>query len=365
MHTTASPPAMPTGRLGRPRGRALCCLLALVALALGLAPFLTSGARPLNTAVTTCVFIVLVASYDLLLGYAGIVSFAHTMFYCIGGYGVGLGLSALGPTWGGALVGLAGALALTVVLALVIGLLALRVGAVLYALITLAVAAAFAALAARLSDVTGGEAGTTFSLPAVLTPEFRLLDAELFGHVVNGPILTYYLIFFGSLALFLALLGLVNSPFGRVLRAMREKGLRGLRGLRAGTLGDRSVACLIWANCLAALAAALAGALMAIWMRYVGPRTSPWFETMAGVLLIAVAGGRGTMYGAVVGSALFALVQNYLPPLLRYVSEQFASLPLLAPALHPDRWMLWLGVLFLLSIYFFPRGIVGMLRRSR
>jgi ABC-type branched-subunit amino acid transport system permease subunit len=72
---------------------------------LALAPFLFPGARSLNVAATICVFVVLVASYDLLLGYTGIVSFAHTMFYGIGAYGVGLALHGMGPTWGAVLVG--------------------------------------------------------------------------------------------------------------------------------------------------------------------------------------------------------------------------------------------------------------------
>jgi len=68
-----------------PRSRILSAVLILILLGLAFAPFLTSGARPLNMAATICVYIVLVASYDLLLGYTGIVSFAHTMFYGIGG----------------------------------------------------------------------------------------------------------------------------------------------------------------------------------------------------------------------------------------------------------------------------------------
>ena len=64
--------------------------------ALALAPFLFPGAKPLNVAAKICVFIVLAASYDLLLGYTGIVSFAHTMFFGIGGYGVAIALYAHG-----------------------------------------------------------------------------------------------------------------------------------------------------------------------------------------------------------------------------------------------------------------------------
>ncbi len=343
-----------------PRSRALSALLLLTLLGLLLAPFLFSGARPLNTAATICIYIVLVASYDLLLGYTGIVSFAHTMFYGIGAYGIGIALARVDePTWGVALAGLGLALLLTVALAFVIGLFALRVRAIFYAMITLAVASSFAVLASQLSDFTGGEDGRTFSVPEVLTPGYTLMENEVFGRSIDGKLITYYLVFFGCLVLFLFLLRLVNSPFGRVLQAIREN------EFRAEALGYRTVVYRIWANVLAAVVAALAGALMALWLRYVGPKTSLGFEVMTDILLIVVIGGMGTMYGAVIGAALFILAQNYLKALMGQASEALSNLPLLAAALHPDRWMLWLGVLFILSIYFFPIGIVGKLRYRR
>jgi branched-chain amino acid transport system permease protein len=343
-----------------PRSRALSALLMLILLGLALAPFLTSGARPLNTAATICIYIVLVASYDLLLGYTGIVSFAHTMFYGIGAYGVGLGLASVDePPWGAALAGLALALALATVLALVVGLFALRVRAIFYAMITLAVASSFAVLASQLSDFTGGEDGKTFSVPAQLSPGFMLVEHPVFGRALDGKLVTYYIVFGGCLLLFLFLLRLVNSPFGRVLQAIREN------EFRAEALGYRTMLYRMWANCVAALVAALAGALMALWLRYVGPKTSLGFEVMVDILLIVVIGGMGTMYGAVVGATLFILAQNYLKELMAHASSALDGVPMLAAALHPDRWMLWLGVLFILSIYFFPVGIVGKLRLRR
>ena len=343
-----------------PRSRALTALLVVILLGLLFAPFLFSGARPLNTAATICVYIVLVASYDLLLGYTGIVSFAHTMFYGIGAYGVGIALSSVDePTWGAIVTGLAAALALTVVLAFVIGLFALRVRAIFYAMITLAVASSFSVLASQLSDFTGGEDGRTFSMPEILSPGYTLMENEAFGRSVDGKLVTYYIVFAGCLVLFLFLLRLVNSPFGRVLQAIREN------EFRAEALGYRTVVYRIWANVLGAVVAALAGALMALWLRYVGPKTSLGFEVMTDILLIVVIGGMGTMYGAVVGATLFILAQNYLKTLMGQASEMLSGVPLLAAALHPDRWMLWLGVLFILSIYFFPIGIVGKLRLRR
>jgi branched-chain amino acid transport system permease protein len=343
-----------------PRSRLLGAVLVAIVLGLLLAPFLFTGARPLNTAATICIYIVLVASYDLLLGYTGIVSFAHTMFYGIGAYGIGIALARVDePTWGVALAGLALALLLTVALALVIGLFALRVRAIFYAMITLAVASSFAVLASQLSDFTGGEDGRTFGVPELLTPGFTLFEHALSGRAVDGRLITYYLVFFGCVLLFLFLLRVVNSPFGRVLQAIREN------EFRAEALGYRTVVYRVWANVLAALVAALAGALMALWLRYVGPKTSLGFEVMTDILLIVVIGGMGTMYGAVVGATLFVLAQNYLKTLMGEASEALAGMPMLAAALHPDRWMLWLGVLFILSVYFFPIGIVGKLRSRR
>jgi branched-chain amino acid transport system permease protein len=182
------------------------------------------------------------------------------------------------------------------------------------------------------------------------------MEGEFFGRALDGKLITYYLVFFSALALFLLMLRIVNSPFGRVLQAIREN------DFRAEALGYRTVVYRTLANCLGALIATLAGVLMALWLRYVGPKTMLSFEVMTDILLIVVIGGMGTVYGAVIGSALFILMQNYLQVLMKEASGAMAGVPLLANLFHPDRWLLWLGVLFVLSVYFFPAGIVGKLR---
>ena len=126
-----------------PRSRWLALALLLIVLALAAAPFLFPGAKALAVAAKTLVFILLVASFDLLLGYTGIVSFAHTMFFGIGAYGVAVASTKLGPGWGSVGLGLAGALGISLALSLLIGLFSLRVKAIFYAMITLAVASAF------------------------------------------------------------------------------------------------------------------------------------------------------------------------------------------------------------------------------
>lgn len=339
-----------------PRSRWLALALLAVVIGLAFAPFLFPGSKALGVAAKVLVFIVLVASYDLLLGYTGIVSFAHTMFFGIGAYGVAVASTRMGEGAGAVLAGLAVALLLSLVLSLVIGLFSLRVKAIFYAMITLAVAAAFQTLASQLSEITGGEDGLTFRNPAWLSPGFEPFEAPLFGVTVDGRLVTYYLLFASAVVLFLAMLRIVNSPFGRVLQAIREN------DFRAEAIGYRTVVYRTLSNVLAALFATVAGALLALWLRYTGPDTTLSFEIMLDILLIVVIGGMGTLYGAVVGSALFVLAQNYLQDLLKLAAGGLEGVPLLGAVVSPDRWLLWLGVLFVLSVYHFPSGIVGRLR---
>jgi branched-chain amino acid transport system permease protein len=339
-----------------PRSRWLALALIVIVIGLAIAPFAFPGSKSLSVAAKMLVFILLVASYDLLLGYTGIVSFAHTMFFGIGAYGVAVASTRMGEGWPALVVGVAAALALSLLLSLVIGLFSLRVKAIFYAMITLAVASAFLTLASQLSDITGGEDGLSFKNPTLFSPSFQPFDGPLLGLVVDGKIVTYYALFVAVLLLFGVLLRIVNSPFGRVLQAIREN------DFRAEAIGYRTVVFRTLSNVLAALFACAAGALLALWLRYTGPDTTLSFEIMLDVLLIVVIGGMGTMYGAVVGAVLFVLAQNYLQDLLKLGAVALDGVPVLAQFVSPDRWLLWLGVLFVLSVYHFPTGVVGRLR---
>ncbi|WP_424988485.1 branched-chain amino acid ABC transporter permease [Microbulbifer sp. S227A] len=338
----------------QPRSAVLTALLLVIFICLAGAPFIFDGVRPLDTAARICVFIVLVASYDLLLGYGGIVSFAHTMFFGLGAYGVALASTHMGRGFDAILVGtVTGAIA-AVLLALLIGLFSLRVRAIFFAMITLAVASAVAVLVSQFSAITGGEDGLTYKIPRLLTSANRM--GEFLGTRITGKTLNYYLIFIVSTLTFLLLLRIVNSPFGRVLQAIREN------DFRAEAIGYRVVWYRTAATCMSAAAAALAGSLFAVWLRYVGPDTTLSFEIMLDVLLMVVIGGMGTMYGAVIGVTLFIMAQTYLQSLMGNASEATSALPLVPHLLNPDRWLMWLGILFILSVYFFPTGMVGRLR---
>jgi branched-chain amino acid transport system permease protein len=343
-----------------PRGRALQILIAAIVLLLALAPFLFPGAKALNVAAKTCVMILLVASYDVLLGYAGIVSFAHVMFFGVGAYGVGLALYGLGASWGALAAGLVVAFALSLALALAIGLFSLRVQSIFFAMVTLAVAYAFNVLASQFSWLTGGEDGRSFKVPPALQPGFKWLDHPVFGVPANGKLLTYYLVFAVVAVAFLVLLRVVNSPFGRVLQAVREN------PFRAEALGYRTVVHRTLATCISAAGATLAGALSALWLRYVGPDTALSFSIQVDVLVMVVVGGMGSLYGAIIGAALFVFAESYLQDGMGALSRLAADahLPLLPALFHPDRWLLWLGLAFVLAVYFAPAGVVGALKPS-
>ena len=333
----------------------------VIAAALLFWPFLFQDVRSIQVAARICVFIVLVASYDLLIGYTGIVSFAHTMFFGFGSYGAAIALDRMGPGWTPVLLGGLAGVAVSLVVAVAVGLLSLRVKAIFFAMITLATASVALVLASQLSGLTGGEDGITYKAPDLFKPATKLLvDADgkvvsLFGVRLNGKLAAYYFVFASSLVLFLVMLRLVAAPIGTVLKAIREN------EARAEAIGYRVVAYRTFVFCVAAVIASLAGTVYAVWLKYTGPETALSFDIMIDILLMVVIGGMGTMWGAVIGATLLVLAQYYLRDLMGSAAEALANVPVLPDILSPDRWLLWLGIVFILLVYFFPKGIAGTL----
>src|SRR5690606_35206100 len=233
MSAMATNAISPTAGRGVPVGRLVVYGVVLaIGLALMFAPFLFPDVRAQEVAARICVFIVLVASYDLLIGYTGIVSFAHTMFFGLGAYGTAIALKTMGAGFDAILIGGGAGVLAALVLAVLIGLLSLRVKAIFFAMVTLAAASVMMVLASQLSDFTGGEDGITYSIPRFFSPANELLTGpdgkalRLFGIAANGRLALYYFVFLSSLALFLLMLRIVASPLGTVLQAIRENELR-------------------------------------------------------------------------------------------------------------------------------------------
>ena len=343
-----------------PPGRALLNVAMLVILAgLLFAPFLFPGSKALDVAARICIFIILVASYDLMLGFTGIVSFAHTMFFGIGAYGVAIMLAKGVGGWTGVILGALIGAVVSLLVAAVVGLLSLRVRAIFFSMITLAVAAFAEIVAEQWRTLTGGEDGLTFDVPAMLSRSFRLVPDRVMGVFINGPVITYYIIFAVSLLLFLIMLRIVNSPFGLVLRAIRENEFR-VEAMGYRVIAYRTLVCVI-----SAVMASIAGSLMALMLRYNGPEATLSLSLMIDILLMVVIGGMGTLYGSVVGAILVVLAQYYLKNMLEMATGSMSGMPMLSALFHPDRWLLWLGIIFILIVTFVPQGIVGRLRRRR
>ena len=313
----------------------------------------------LNVAAKICVFIVLVASYDLLLGYTGIVSFAHTMFFGIGGYGVA---HRAGASWGrpgrrsslgiAACAGgraRAGAGDRSVLAARAGDLLRhdhARGGLVLSRCWPRSSPASPAARTASTSDARAA------------APGFRLLETPVFGTAINGRSSPTTSSSSARWRCSWLLLRVVNSPFGRVLQAIREN------DFRAEALGYRVVFYRTVANCLGALMARSRACLMALWLRYTGPGHDALVRNHDR----HPADGRDRRHGHDVWrgdrrDAVHPGAELSAEPDEGRRARRREGIPLLPNLLHPDRWLLWLGVLFILSVYFFPTGIVGRLRR--
>ncbi len=158
---------------------------------------------------------------------------------------------------------------------------------------------------------------------------------------------------------FLAVLRLVNSPFGKSLQAIRDN------ELRAAALGIPTQRYRVVAMAISAGLAALGGSLLSLWWTYVNPATTLSPNIMIDILLMVVIGGSGTSYGPVVGVTVFVIAMNYLSEGLESLSDSIPHIPFVADLLNAERWQLWLGLLFVLTLYYFPTGIAGHLRGKK
>jgi branched-chain amino acid transport system permease protein len=296
-------------------------LLAFAALvaALALFPF-GAGPYPVKLLQEILIWGIFAMSLDLLMGYAGMVSFGHAAFFGVGGYVAALAL-ARSP-------GLISALVLPAVAAglaaLVIGLFSIRVGGVYFIMLTLAFSQMFHAYTFQVSWL-GAEDGLV-GVPRPAVPGLALASL--------GGFHAYLLVLVTLTSL--ALWRIVHSPFGHVLRGIHENEAR----MRAvGYAVDRYK---LLAFVIAGVIAGLAGSLYTQFNGSITPDAFFW-KTSGEALLMVIIGGTGTLGGAVLGAAAFILLQSLV-------------------STYTERWMLILGATFILFVLFVPGGLVGALR---
>jgi len=319
-----------------------------------LVPFIFPSFKTIDLALKIVIFASLVASFDILLGYTGILSFGHGMFFGIGAYCVAFLLGKYGsPSYTNLLLGLASATVVATVLAMLISFISLRVKTIFFAMVTLALAELAIVLANKLSHFTGGEDGISFSMPGIFSVAFNM--GEFMGLDITGRIVTYYFILFACLAMFLMMLRFTHSPLGRVLQAIRDN------EPRAVALGYRTFIFQAISITFGCVLATLIGGLYAMWVGYVNPESS--LEVMAimlNVLLMVIIGGMGTLYGGIVGAAFLLTTQTFLPDLQSLAKDFFPQAVFLHNVL--ERWLLLFGTLFVLVVIFFPKGVIGSVK---
>ncbi len=328
-------------------------LRAGLVLLVALVPLLVPSFQVADLAIKIAIFATLVASYDVVIGYTGIVSFGHAMFFGFGAYAIALSLTKLGaPTYGHLLAGFLAGMAASAVVAGLIGAFSLRVKALFFAMITLAFAEFALIVAVQASQLTGGEDGLSPTLPGVFAVSFG--GPRVLGITVSGRLMTYYAVLAACLALFGLMSRFVHSPLGRTLQAIRDN------ELRAEALGVPTFALQIASSSFASVVATVLGGCYAMWVRYVNPESTLGVPIMLDVLLMVIIGGIGTLYGGIIGAAFLLTARTLLPDLRGLSAALFAGSEI-AQRLA-ERWLLYFGILFILAVFFFPKGVIGTVR---
>jgi branched-chain amino acid transport system permease protein len=296
-------------------------LVAFAGLLAALAVFpLFFGNYPVKLLQEILIWGIFAMSLDLLMGYAGMVSFGHSAFFGVGGYVAALMLKqSAGTLQALVLPALAAALA-----ALVIGFFSIRVSGVYFIMLTLAFSQMFYAYTFQVAWL-GAEDGI------VGVPRASILGAD------TGKAWAFhiYVIAVAALAL-LALWRIVRSPFGHVLMGIHEN------EARMEALGYPVNRYKLLAFVIAGTLAGIAGSLYAQFSGSITPDAFFW-TTSGEALLMVIIGGTGTLAGAGLGAATFILLQSLV-------------------STYTERWMVILGLTFIVFVLFAPGGIVGALR---
>lgn len=260
-------------------------------------------------------------SYDLIFGITGLLSFGHAMFYAVGAYGTGILLKTFGFNLLQVFVVI---LIASGIQAVLFGLVLPRVKGITFALVTLGMASVFHILimSREFGDYTGADVG----LQGVITPAFI--------SPANERLRFYFVTMIVLFLFFVIYKRFVNSPTGRVCVAIREN-----EG-RAKMLGYNTFHFKLAALLLSSFTAAIAGMLHTLYQPIVSPTLADMSFTVT-ALLVSLIGGVGTLNGALIGAAVFRLLNFGLQ---RYIGESATFIN---------------GTIYIAIVIFLPYGIVG------
>ncbi len=300
-------------------------VFAVMAVLLAVVPF--TGIYPFFVMQALC-FALLACAFNLLIGYGGLLSFGHAMFLGTSGYVTAHALKVWGlPPELGIVVGTAAA----ALLGLVTGFISIRRQGIYFSMITLALSQLLYFIYLQ-APFTHGEDGIQ-GIP----------QGRLFGIFdLSKPLVLYYVVLAGFLAGFLLIYRTINSPFGEVLKAIRENEPRAI------SLGYKTDQYKMLAYILSGTLAGFAGSLKVFVAQNASLTDVHW--SMSGeIVLMTLVGGLGTIFGPVVGAFVIIAMQQYLAGFGQWVT-------------------VIQGVIFVACVLLFRRGLVGelahMLRRS-
>ncbi len=304
-------------------------LYSIIAAFLLLLPFIYDSRSMLILFTQIFIFAIFAMSYDILLGYTGIVSFGHAMFFGIGAYTMGIFMKQFEPTPFYFLLAVLFTVLFTGILSYIVGLLTLRLKSHFYAMLTLALSGLFLVLAEKWRTLTFGNDGFTFRVP-----DFAKDRTDF-----------YLICLVTMIVVFVLLQRFTHSPLGKVWQAIREN------EQRTESLGYQVLHYKIIASVVAGVIAGLAGSLYSVSLRFVNTSVFAMDVTLD-ALLITIIGGVGTLVGAIIGAGLIEFAHHWLTELAK-VHWIF------------ERWIIFFGIIYILAVMFFPRGIVGTLAKLR
>jgi len=266
------------------------------------------------------IFSLFAVSYNILLGFTGLLSFGHAAFFGVGALASGLAMTAWDAS---VLPALAFAMVVSLLLALIIGFLCLKAHGISFAFLTLAFAELIYFIAYQWSSLTGGEDGLGVTRKALYLAAFTI--------DLKDPIVRYYFILAIAVISIYLISRILNSPFGRVLASMREN------EERTSFLGFNTRTYKLISFCLSGLFSGVAGALYTVHLAFVPIENLHW-GTSGEIVIITLLGGMGSFFGPVLGTALFIGLREL-------ISGFF------------ERWQLIVGIIFVLIVIFLPEGL--------
>jgi branched-chain amino acid transport system permease protein len=299
-----------------------------VCLLLLFAPFWMNAIGGYTELATRIVVMGLAAmSLNFLLGFTGVLSFGHAAYFGLGAYGTAMAIKY----WGvGSIPAIGLGMIVATIAAMIIGALIIKLRGVYFAMVTIAFGQVFYFVAFRWNAVTGGDDGLTGWRRLPINFGFAELDI-----VQNDRAFYYFALVIFALCV-AAMAVLLNSPFGRSLIAIREN------ERRARFLGV-PIEFHVWLSfVISCLFVSAAGGLYALLNNFIDPRALR-VDLSGNLVIMAVLGGMRSFWGPLIGAAIFVALQDY-------VSSQ------------TQNWMSVIGLVFVLVVRFFPRGVLGMLR---